>query len=92
VTRREFITLLGVAALTLPGPANAQQPAQPAKIGVLYPGLASTLASRVAALRDGLQTAGYREPDNVELVLRSTGGDIPMMRSAFTLCGCARRA
>jgi putative ABC transport system substrate-binding protein len=80
--RREFITLLGGAA-AWPLAARAQQPALLGKIGVLYPGLASTLTaaqsssrpSRLSAFRDGLQAAGYREPDHVELVLRSTGGD-----------------
>ncbi len=52
-----------------------QQPAQPAKVGVLYPGLASSLPSRITAFRDGLQAVGYREPDNIELVVRSAGGD-----------------
>jgi putative tryptophan/tyrosine transport system substrate-binding protein len=75
VQRRAFIALLGGAAAAWPLAARAQQPAQPAKIGVLYPGLASTLPSRIAAFRDGLQAVGFREPDNVELVLRSTGGD-----------------
>ncbi len=55
--------------------ARAQQPARPAKIGVLYPGLASNLPSRVTALRDGLQRLGYRESDNFELILRSADGD-----------------
>jgi ABC-type uncharacterized transport system substrate-binding protein len=72
--RREFITLLGGAA-AWPLAARAQQSVQRAKIGVLYPGLASALPSRIAMLRDGLQAVGYREPDNVELVVRSTGGD-----------------
>jgi putative tryptophan/tyrosine transport system substrate-binding protein len=72
--RREFITLLGGAAATWPLAARAQQPA-PAKVGVLYPGLASSLPSRITAFRDGLQAVGYREPDNIELVLRSAGGD-----------------
>src|SRR6266498_707503 len=72
--RRSFITLLGGAAVW-PLAARAQQPARPAKIGVLYPGLASNLPSRVTALRDGLQRLGYREPDNFELVLRSADGD-----------------
>jgi putative tryptophan/tyrosine transport system substrate-binding protein len=72
--RREFITLLGGAA-AWPLAASAQQSAQRAKIGILYPGLASALPSRIAMLREGLQAVGYREPDNVELVVRSTGGD-----------------
>jgi ABC-type uncharacterized transport system substrate-binding protein len=73
--RRKFIALVGGAAIAWPLAARAQQPAKPAKIGVLYPGLASTLPSRITAFLEGLQAAGYREPDNVELVLRSTGGD-----------------
>ena len=72
--RREFITLVGGAA-AWPLGVRAQQSTQRAKIGVLYPGPASALPSRIAALRDGLQAVGYREPDNVELVVRSTGGD-----------------
>jgi putative ABC transport system substrate-binding protein len=74
IKRREFITLLGGAA-AWPLAARAQQPARPVKIGVLYPGLASILPSRITALRDGLQRLGYREPDNFELVLRSADGD-----------------
>ena len=54
--------------------AGAQQAAQRAKIGILYPGLASALPSRLAALREALQAIGYREPDNIEFVVRSTGG------------------
>jgi putative ABC transport system substrate-binding protein len=72
--RREFFTLLGGAA-AWPLAAGAQQSTQPAKIGVLYPGLASTLPSRITAFREGLQAVGYREPDNVELIVRSAGGD-----------------
>src|SRR5215468_149423 len=73
--RREFITLLIAGAVAWPLAAHAQQAAQRAKIGILYPGLASAMPSRIAALRDGLQAIGYREPDNVEFVVRSTGGD-----------------
>src|SRR5262245_10452453 len=77
--RREVITLLGGAAAASsflwPLGVRAQQPARSVKIGVLYPGLATTLPLRVTALRDGLQRLGFREPDNFELVLRSAAGD-----------------
>src|SRR5262245_21250400 len=73
-TRRDCITLLGGAPIAWPLAARAQQSAQRAKIGILYPGLASALPSRIAALRDGLQATGYGETDNVEFVVRSTGG------------------
>jgi len=71
VRRREFLGVLGGAA-TWPLAAHAQQRK---KIGILYPGLPASLVPRAAAFRDGLQTAGYREPDNVELILQATGGD-----------------
>src|SRR5262249_54765074 len=75
VKRREFITLLGGAAATWPLTARAQPSARRAKIGILYPGVASSMPSRMAAVGDALQPIGYREPDNVEFVVRSTGGD-----------------
>src|SRR2546430_1922749 len=53
--------------------AHSRRPSAPKLI--LYPGLASALPARIAALRDGLQAIGYREPENVEFVVRSTGGD-----------------
>jgi len=74
VKRREFITLLGGAA-AWPLAARAQQPTKTAKVGILYPGTAATLLSRVAGLREGLRAAGYREPDNVELLSRAAEGD-----------------
>jgi putative ABC transport system substrate-binding protein len=73
--RREFITLLGGAAVVWPLATGAQQPAKPAKVGILYPGTTATLPSRVAELREGLQIAGYREPDNIELLPRAAEGD-----------------
>jgi ABC-type uncharacterized transport system substrate-binding protein len=73
--RREFITRLGGAAAAWPLSAGAQQPSKAAKIGILYPGLASALPSRVLAFREGLQAAGYREADNIELLPRAAEGD-----------------
>ena len=73
--RREFITLLGGAAVAWPLLARAQQPSKSAKVGILYPGMAAALPSRVAGLREALQAAGYREPDNIELIGRAAEGD-----------------
>jgi putative ABC transport system substrate-binding protein len=73
--RREFITLLGCAVAVEPYAAGAQQVSKTAKVGLIYPGMAAALPSRVAGLRDGLQTAGYREPDNVEFLARAADGD-----------------
>src|SRR5262249_37390244 len=72
--RREFITLLGGAA-TWPLAARAQQPSKTSKVGILYPGMAAALPSRVAGFRDGLRAAGYRETDNIELLSRAADGD-----------------
>jgi ABC-type uncharacterized transport system substrate-binding protein len=75
VKRREFIiTLLGSVA-AWPLTANAQQPPKIAKVGILYPGKAAALPSRIEGLREGLRAAGYREPDNIELLPRATEGD-----------------
>jgi putative tryptophan/tyrosine transport system substrate-binding protein len=73
--RRDFITLLGGAMTVGPYTASAQQGSKVAKVGLLYPGTAAVLPSRVAGLRDGLQAAGYREPDNVEFLPQATEGD-----------------
>src|SRR5258707_13397729 len=66
------------AAVGWPVVARTQQePAQPAKVGVLYPGLASSFPSRITAFRDGLQAVGNPEPDNIEMVVRSARSDPP---------------
>jgi putative tryptophan/tyrosine transport system substrate-binding protein len=73
--RREFIRVLGGAAAIWPFAATAQQAPKTAKVGILYPGMAATLPSRLAGLREALQSAGYREPDSLELVARAAEGD-----------------
>ena len=63
--RREFISLLGGAAVAWPIAARAQQPAKVPHIGFLDLGPASARASRVEALRGGLRQLGYIEGRNL---------------------------
>ena len=74
MTRREFIALFGSAAACWASPLSAQQRAA-AKVGVLYPGIASTLSSRLVGMRAALQAADYRDGNEVELIARSSDGD-----------------
>jgi len=68
--RREFIRLIGGAAITWPLATQAQQPEKIAKIGYLDLGPASARADRVEALRKGLRDLGYVEGKNIAIEFR----------------------
>jgi ABC-type uncharacterized transport system substrate-binding protein len=74
MNRREFISLIGGAAVTWPLAAHAQQAAVPV-VGVINPGLPETEPrSRMIAFRQGLNESGYVEGQNVTIEYRWAEG------------------
>ena len=80
--RREFITLLGGAAVW-PLAAYAQQPQRIPRIGVLM-GVAESDPegqARSAAFRQGLADLGWGDGRNLQLEYRWAAGDVDRIRS-----------
>jgi putative tryptophan/tyrosine transport system substrate-binding protein len=81
VRRRQFITLLGGAAVW-PLAARAQQPERMRRIGVLM-GVADDPEgqARVAALKQGLQELGWTDGRNIQIETRFGGADAGRIRA-----------
>src|SRR5881227_140233 len=72
--RREFLTLLGGAAVAWPIGARAQQAGKIYRIGILEPIPAARNAANLDALRKGLRELGYVEGQNLVIEYRSADG------------------
>jgi putative ABC transport system substrate-binding protein len=78
--RREFVTLLGGAAVGLPIAARAQQPKIPV-IGFLENASSTENPDRLAAFREGLRDTGYVEGRNVAVEYRWAEGQYDRLPS-----------
>lgn len=72
--RRAFIFVL-MGAVAWPLAADAQAGGKVARVGVLYPGLAAVMVTRIAALRDGLRAINYGDANRVEFLVHASEGD-----------------
>src|SRR5262245_32365870 len=72
--RRRFIALLGSAALAWQPAARAQQSQMPV-VGFLSAGAPEAYATRVAALRQGLNESGFTEGRNITIEYRWSHGE-----------------
>ena len=81
--RREFITLLGGAAVAWPLAARAQQGERMRRIVFLH-GIAENdpeAKARVVAFQQGLEALGWVENRNIQIVHRFSGGDFAQMQA-----------
>jgi putative ABC transport system substrate-binding protein len=70
MNRRELITLMAGAGITLPALTEAQQAQKVPIVGFLHPGSPESGTNVFDALREGLHDIGYVEGDNIKLEAR----------------------
>jgi putative ABC transport system substrate-binding protein len=75
--RRDFMTLLGGAAATLPLAVRAQQSAgRVYRVGYLAGGSQQTQLHLIRAFEEGLRRLGYRVGQNIVIEYRFADGDV----------------
>jgi putative ABC transport system substrate-binding protein len=80
--RRQFITLVGGAAVAWPVAGWAQQATRNRKVGFLHPGQSAAVSKWIAAIHEGLNGADSQSDARIELVIRLADGDLsPLDRS-----------
>ena len=81
--RREFITLLGGAAVTWPLAVHAQQPTMPV-VGFLHPTSPEGLADVLPGFRQGLKDTGFVEGENVATEYRFADNQVDRLPALAT--------
>ena len=80
--RRQFISLLGVAAASYPFAARAQQSERMRRVGVLMSTTADDVEgqARIGAFLQGLRQSGWAVPGNLLIDTRWGAGDTDRIR------------